>query len=1223
MGMLLYDIRCGAQIGGSSNENIEAPETHLAIPGVPTPNAASLGTYANNVVGQFTGVPDINIPIYEINEGGFKLPISLSYNATGVKVADVASWVGTGWSLNAGGVITRNVMDNNDDYNFGGVAQNGYLYYNYKGTYAEISAAYANPTINEIGLYNDSVGLWNVNSLHLLRTEGCDTEPDMFYFNFNGHAGRFVFSQGTGNNTGQVAADQHQICSMPYTTLKFSYTLDNINELSYSGGWLRSFTIVDDEGNQYLFDKKELLQYRSDGTQFNNSSIPSTPPRAVTGGTYYYTAWYLSKITTVLGKEINFNYVTESYTQDLPISYSVRGFTIGTGIGCNGKYRNGTSVLDFTDNVVTNFNTGLRLSSIEGADFKVVFNANHDRLDLAGTKALTSIQIFSKDINGSSTFVKGFNLDYYYLTSPVDPDLIDSTTHGDPNKRLFLNTLTEQGTNNTTNPPYRFEYDNSYTLPSRFSPHQDFWGYFNNSSCKSLIPTVYIYPAETGSNRFSVYPKTGYTGTSFTLDGADRTTNAAAITAGTLKRINYPTGGYQQFDFEPNSFFYQNQNLIGGGIRLHKSTLYDGIDHANDVVDEYVYTRTSDPSKTSGVLFNLPVYAYAENFPNYWYQNGSNAGYFTPEFDPMTLDYYTHNLVITSAPNFTLSGYDGINVGYSEITKISAGNGYTVSSFSTPGRYGIADDIQGSGCSSITDGYCDGLFKAPVAHWYWARRCNDGSLDLPSSPDLTGIDFGSNAYPFAPRTNYDWNRGLLLSKKYYNNSGTIVKEALNTYGLFTGQNGAPTYVYGLRKSRMTNYHLYTSSCFWAVYGLARFDVVSEYPILTNTAKLLQQTVEKVYDQTNPTIYLADTVSYTYGPNHANPKKIVKLLSDGRYQEDYFNYSFDYSVNSSSATEPAYAGLLNLQSKHVNTLVEQYSGKRGITDITTKVTTGNLTTYKPQTPLPDKIFKLETSSPITNFSPTLFTNSAIVKNANFQLIGNCDDYDQNGNLWQVTKRGYAASSVLWGYNESVPVAEVRNAELDQIAYTSFEEDDQYQSNWNIGTGFTPSAKAKTGNNCYNLAVAGVGTAAYIPEGSYVLSFWGDNTTASTYNVQLFPAPGATGAGQQIQLVKQTNAATSGDLVYFEYAVYNPYSNATLVLNPANNSTPIYIDELRLYLANAAMKTYTYNKMIGVSSTCDEHNMIDKYEYDDLGRLILIRDEKGNIVKKINYGIQSVD
>lgn len=139
----------------------------------------------------------------------------------------------------------------------------------------------------------------------------------------------------------------------------------------------------------------------------------------------------------------------------------------------------------------------------------------------------------------------------------------------------------------------------------------------------------------------------------------------------------------------------------------------------------------------------------------------------------------------------------------------------------------------------------------------------------------------------------------------------------------------------------------------------------------------------------------------------------------------------------------------------------------------------------------------------------------------------------------------------------------------------------------------------------------------------MSFWGDNTTASNYNVQLFPAPGATGAGPQIQLVKQTNAATSGDLVYFEYAVYSPYSNATLVLNPANNSTPIYIDELRLYPANAAMKTYTYNKMIGVSSTCDEHNMIDKYEYDDLGRLILIRDEKGNIVKKINYGIQSVD
>ena len=79
-----------------------------ATPPAPlSPTAAALGKYGEVPVSLYTGIPNISIPLYDIAVKGFHLPISLSYHAGGIKVEDVPSWVGMGWSLNAGGVLNR------------------------------------------------------------------------------------------------------------------------------------------------------------------------------------------------------------------------------------------------------------------------------------------------------------------------------------------------------------------------------------------------------------------------------------------------------------------------------------------------------------------------------------------------------------------------------------------------------------------------------------------------------------------------------------------------------------------------------------------------------------------------------------------------------------------------------------------------------------------------------------------------------------------------------------------------------------------------------------------------------------------------------------------------------------------------------------------------------------------------------------------------------------
>src|SRR5579872_4094793 len=67
------------------------------------PNTAAFARYGSYPVNLYSGVPDISIPLYTIESGDLKVPITLSYHAAGIKISDAASWVGLGWSLNCGG----------------------------------------------------------------------------------------------------------------------------------------------------------------------------------------------------------------------------------------------------------------------------------------------------------------------------------------------------------------------------------------------------------------------------------------------------------------------------------------------------------------------------------------------------------------------------------------------------------------------------------------------------------------------------------------------------------------------------------------------------------------------------------------------------------------------------------------------------------------------------------------------------------------------------------------------------------------------------------------------------------------------------------------------------------------------------------------------------------------------------------------------------------------
>jgi hypothetical protein len=83
---------------------------------LPSPNAASLGKYGEIPVGNYTGIPQVSVPLHTITAGDLQLPVSISYHAAGIKLEEIPSSVGTGWTLNIGGAITRSIRGNADKY---------------------------------------------------------------------------------------------------------------------------------------------------------------------------------------------------------------------------------------------------------------------------------------------------------------------------------------------------------------------------------------------------------------------------------------------------------------------------------------------------------------------------------------------------------------------------------------------------------------------------------------------------------------------------------------------------------------------------------------------------------------------------------------------------------------------------------------------------------------------------------------------------------------------------------------------------------------------------------------------------------------------------------------------------------------------------------------------------------------------------------------------------
>jgi hypothetical protein len=180
---------------------------------IPSATASSLGKFGDIPVGNFTGTPSINIPLYTLQEGPISVPIALSYHASGLKVNELASWVGLGWSLNAGGMISRTILNQKDED-------------------------------ESTGWLNKPLPAWNdPNELQFKY----DQEPDIFSYNFNGHSGKFFIDKNRIVHTSEKS------------DLKIEVKTYGNNGTNVTG--FEYFTIKTSDGLVYTFSEYESTTF--------------------------------------------------------------------------------------------------------------------------------------------------------------------------------------------------------------------------------------------------------------------------------------------------------------------------------------------------------------------------------------------------------------------------------------------------------------------------------------------------------------------------------------------------------------------------------------------------------------------------------------------------------------------------------------------------------------------------------------------------------------------------------------------------------------------------------------------------------------------------------------------------------------------------------------------------------------------------------------------------
>jgi YD repeat-containing protein len=1193
-----------------------------------SPDAAVMMKFGDVPISPYTGTADVNVPIYNIQVKGLSLPIGLDYHTGGVKVKEEATWVGLGWNLSPGGMISRTINDH-DDFGTGSLA---YFTNQVPQPDADMAASqpYLANTQPNLGSYiydffcTYTVGTSNGNYDYTNAFNGgtamYDMEPDLFNYDIPGHSGKFIITRA-----GNVVLQKQE----------------NIRIQFPSNG--SSFTITDDQGNKYYFGVHD------------QTPSPSNELSA--------TVWYMTKIVTQQNDSIVFNYTTGGYNIKSPLNQYFN------------SYCSATAGPVTTQGVPTTY-TCQTLNSIDFPTGHLTFQWDVNRSDMQGGAKLDSVLIYSKSSTGALTYQKQFNFNYSYFnfTTPTPVDSFELY-------RLRLDSVKEK-TATSSLPPYSFVYNN---ITSSFkcikdSFDVDHWGYFNAAANSSLIPTInvgYAPPGNAGVQSF------------FTYAGANRDPNPTFMVAFSLQQVNYPTGGKTVFNYQPNDYDYQKSVTGPQDFQYEKLVNVDSIVNVDTygttsgtINLNYIQPILPTGSPQSNLTIHL-TFRYQNN-NDFTYTNSSNKLTFNfsggngavnlhedineatcqPNSPVCTIDIpvtiapigvYNWSAYIDPSVNLDTSFSEiELNFQYSETQQdynllnnnsfISPASGLRIQSvlnYSDANTiasekvytYGYSADLLGTGTPqsysygklmafpsyvryAIVPGpsgsHCDqlSLFSSSYTALSSVIQGNIVGYDQVTETSVdpsTGKDIGKTVYSYfnSPDSSVSYSgfrfpgcfslgnslSGTLLSKvTYANNNGAYNKiTETDDYYHTTNRNVyfSPKYSFAGTQTPTVSECSFSTSILYEV--MACF-----YPSIKSERTLLDSSTEIFYQQLDTTKALVKTTAYYYdNPVHYQVTRTRSIDSKGNRIVDRSRYPQDYIPNGNTVTG--------------NTILDSMIGRNMVSGTIEKadslyyagsssgfVTDAQLNLYRilpvqNNTIGADRVYKLDVQAPVTNFQPFAISGNTTSKDSRYEQKISFDHYDKYSNIVQYTPEDGVVTSFLWDYTGHYPIAKVVAGDSLDVAYTSFEADGS--GNWQVPSTARDTGSI-TGSACYNLTSGSISKSGLTAATTYIVSFW--MKTGS------------------VTVSGSTSHVTGKTISGWTYNEYTVTGTTTETVSGSGD-----IDELRLYPSTAQMTTFTYSPLVGVTSQCDVNNRVSYYSYDGFGRLLVVKDQDGNIIKTYQY------
>ena len=522
----------------------------------PSPTAASLGIYGDVPVSTYTGTANVAIPLYTIKTNQHSVPVTLNYNCSAIKVAQDAGWVGLGWSLSAGGVITRTIRGN-DDFSSGGYWATGKL-----PPYDENNDHIPN-------YYDEDSALLNREYFRDVLSRTYDGEPDIFFYNFAGYSGKFLIGKNVDGNP-TFMSDRNDL------EIKFDPDFAE-------GGW----TIITPNGFEYLFTVPEFSENCYKSSEL--STYAGLEPSFIRTYQESISSWYLSLIKSPAGEEIAFTYET-GMSLSLISSSQTRydrtsnTSTYGEGASTQAKY----SYFDLSRQIIKD----VILKKIEFNNGYVIFNTSR-RSDIEPVptytpkpQKLSSIEIYNTDDELQKKFLFKYN---YFNNSYSSSDSFSF-------KRLMLDTLIEYGKSGSAHNPYLFKYFDVDYMPSKYSRQVDDWGHYSSFYTPVLTGELYptLLPIVTTDTHIGVQ----------TFDGTKRESDSIGTYSkkGILTSITYPTTGITEFEYEPNEYRVAPYLTTGNQITYATAFSY----YINPYEDQLI--SNFNVYGTDSVSFSLTAY---------------------------------------------------------------------------------------------------------------------------------------------------------------------------------------------------------------------------------------------------------------------------------------------------------------------------------------------------------------------------------------------------------------------------------------------------------------------------------------------------------------------------------------------------------------------------------------------------------------------------------------